>query len=479
MKLTRTLALMLALLTLASCGGSGGEVEETTAADETTTEAVETAEFTPAPLDLGGKTIRCLTWTNHEYFNATEENGDVINDAIFRRNRTVEDLYNFTFEQDVRFTAPAEHGQFYSTLTASVMADDDAYQIAAGYGYQLAPQSLDGNFHNLLDSRYLDSTKQWWPDVTSVVSFGNKMTIAFGYFDARFMSNTYAMVFNQALAEEYKVGDVFGIVNDGKWTIDKLFELGALAKADLNGDGEMKSADDQFGVLFSVGQSADALLHSCEIDITGIDSSGKLTILPLSERHINVQQKMRDYLYGSDYVDTKGVNGSLSVIFKEGRALFYTASMATVLKLRDMEDDYGIIPPVKYDEAQENYHGHNSVGDNTALVVPITADIDEVGAVIEAFQYYGWKEVRPTYFNTALKAKGARNSESEAMLDLIFNSIIFEFSEVYSFYWGDWKSPSMALKSTLQNDSTELASYWAANKELFENKLAELVVKLS
>ncbi len=59
---------------------------------------------------------------------------------------------------------------------------------------------------------------------------------------------------------------------------------------------------------------------------------------------------------------------------------------------------------------------------------------------------YGWKDILPEYYERALKGKATRDSDSEAMLDIIFNNIEYEFTEIYSRNFGDQKAPSMMMR---------------------------------
>ncbi|MFQ9149198.1 MAG: hypothetical protein ACLR5G_13490 [Eubacteriales bacterium] len=51
------------------------------------------------------------------------------------------------------------------------------------------------------------------------------MTLCFGNIDPTYYDVTYAMYFNKKLAEDLNTGDIYGLVNDGKWTLDKMAEL--------------------------------------------------------------------------------------------------------------------------------------------------------------------------------------------------------------------------------------------------------------
>ena len=52
---------------------------------------------------------------------------------------------------------------------------------------------------------------------------------------------------------------------------------------------------------------------------------------------------------------------------------------------------------------------------------------DNLGIVLEAMSYYGYKDVIPVYKEVALKTKTARDNESADMLDIVFSTIYFDF----------------------------------------------------
>jgi len=98
--------LTVALL-LTACGG--GTASDTTAADGSnaldTTEALTGRDAVrstlPDDLDFGGETLTVLQRSSDEYigeFVAEEENGDILNDIIYLRNRSVEEQMNISME---------------------------------------------------------------------------------------------------------------------------------------------------------------------------------------------------------------------------------------------------------------------------------------------------------------------------------------------------------------------------------------------
>ena len=76
---------------------SGNDMTDTTEAEETTEEAYVLPE-----LDCGGKTLTILnpttTWGFYTDIDKEEQTGDALGDAIYERNRRLEEKYNFTLD---------------------------------------------------------------------------------------------------------------------------------------------------------------------------------------------------------------------------------------------------------------------------------------------------------------------------------------------------------------------------------------------
>ena len=93
----------------------------------------------------------------------------------------------------------------------------------------------------------------------------------------------------------------------------------------------------------------------CEKSIE-IDDEGSFVVNTLSERHINVAEKIYRILV-EDKVFYNSSDPVLNKAFTSGRAVAYDISLALINIFRDMPDEFGILPYPKYEESQENY-GH-------------------------------------------------------------------------------------------------------------------------
>ena len=127
--------LLMSLILSASCGSTPTDGAVTS--EEQLTESTETEETTEARIEPDlpdtkweGYQFRVLTkgdtnvhWKSKD-IAATEENGDVINDAVYRRNQKVGEYFNVTF--DAQLVGRDESVQLVKN---SVLAGDKAYDL--------------------------------------------------------------------------------------------------------------------------------------------------------------------------------------------------------------------------------------------------------------------------------------------------------------------------------------------------------------
>ena len=93
-----------------------------------------------------------------------------------------------------------------------------------------------------------------------------------------------------------------------------------------------------------------------------------------------------------------------------------------------MDQDFGIIPYPKFDEEQDQYYSRASF--YMPNVVPVTnSDLEMTGAVLEALNCAYANEVVPAYFEITLKTKYSRDTESEAMLDLVMENRVIDLGD--------------------------------------------------
>ena len=130
MKRYITVALLFSMLLTLSCGTEAPPVD-TTSDGQTGTTAVASDPYDDAlpEFDFGGaefimntRPTTASSWINPT-LDVESENGDSLNDAIFRRNRTLEDRFNFKLV--VQTEANARRDVAYN----AILAGDDSFDV--------------------------------------------------------------------------------------------------------------------------------------------------------------------------------------------------------------------------------------------------------------------------------------------------------------------------------------------------------------
>lgn len=267
----RVLAAMAALLMtapLAACGGedlpTGGD---TTAADivPVSTEPAETVSTTdengflldnlPADLNYGGAVINILADdAQKKQFYAEVQTGDIVNDAIFLRERTVEERLGVQLEWIFAPGAWANREAFARMVEQSVMSGGQDYDLVVGYNLTPPVMAVKGLCENLNELQYIELDQPWWPQSYVEQAMYNDRIYCLAESSGRgVLRNMMAIFYNKDLTEQYGMGDLLQLVLDGDWTLDKLSELVKGTYRDLNGNNT-SDADDQYGL--SVGTAA-------------------------------------------------------------------------------------------------------------------------------------------------------------------------------------------------------------------------------
>ena len=137
-----------------------------------------------------------------------------------------------------------------------------------------------------------------------------------------------------------------------------------------------------------------------------------------------------------------------------------------------MEDDYGIIPYPKWDEAQDGYHTMVD-GSHDILGVPKTAsDTERTGIIVEALSAESYKKVVPVFYDTALKTKAARDEDSSAMIDIIRDSLTFDFGYLHS---SSIDSVGHMFVGWIRENNNNIVSSYDARSSGFATKLEKVL----
>jgi hypothetical protein len=186
-----------------------------------------------------------------------------------------------------------------------------------------------------------------------------------------------------------------------------------------------------------------------------------------NEKMISFFQKIIKYQNDDPYAfygpaDPNSEN--FPVDFASGGSLFFVSWPYHIANLRDMRDDFGILPAPKYDAEQKNYYSNTANGELSTL--PRTYDparLENIGILLEAMSFYTHHEIIPVYKEVLLQTKVARDMDSSEMLDIVFNGITYDYGiNVWQSHVGNklmtdiFMPKSEAVVSTLDSIATSL-----------------------
>ena len=464
--------LAVMLLTAACGGGSSASTDETNAGQtsavttEPETEPEIISKALPTDKDYGGHEFTFLTnnsktaglWC-YEYA-ADEMNGDVMNDAVYQRNAAVGEQFNVGI-------AIFRDSGYAGTFNSMVLAGDDNYDVFVaptttvlkkGYLYGLSTDKLP----------YIDLSRDWWDSfIMDQTALGGVHYALTGDINLLDDDSIWAIYFNKRLAKDYKVGDLYQMVYDGKWTIDALKVACANATVDLNGDGVLDYKD-QWGLVAS-NNSAASILWSAGGMLGKMKADHTMELTMSNAHNVDVMEKIYGVfsqknavaVIGRDIPDPcEGVDcWTYSYnMFINGRILLFGYPLYTLSNFRNMEDDFGYLPCPKYDEEQKDYYSIQQEWIGTCLLVPRSAsDPERTSIVLEAMASASSYYTVPAYYDVVLTRKYARDDQSEKIIDILRANRQFDLAYAY-----DFGSVRSTVSNALIADSNTIASSFAS-----------------
>jgi len=449
------LFLLAASMSSVSCNSNkagnsnNAQTDNNVASGEAQSDAAATTQeqYVYPQLDGGGANFLFLspttTWFYYTDIVRESMDGEVLDDAIYTRNRFIEDKFNINIKSE-----DIDIGKIYTQLKKVILAGDDVYDasfcpaFSSGNIGSLITQNM---FYNLRDIPTLNLGENWWNqtmDKEASVGAGNKLYYAGCDIDIATLQSVSLVYINQTMMSNLGLDLPYNTVRDGKWTYDA-FNQYQKAGANMNGDTSWKwtlSGTAIYG-LAGYEDCATALLAGAGVSFINTDANGVPQLAVQNERFINALTKVQQMLQLQDgeylYANSDPATGNhYEPIFKSGRALMATGELKAADVFRDMPDTFGILPIPKFDETQPNYYCHDIFA-CPLLIVPMTNPrIEFTGAVLDAMAYVSNRDVTPVLFDISVSQKQLRNDDSIDMLQIIRNSGSFEVGCAYG-----WVNP--------------------------------------
>ena len=412
------------------------------------------------------------TYQSDDFTTESELYGDLINDAVKKRNDKIEELYNVkldviksdTIDNDIRLDCTSNLGTY-----DAIMPSLPALATFASERYLVDLTTLE-NF---------DENAPWYEQSCSkAFSFGDKLYFTTGDITILNKVCTPSVLFNKEMAQKYNMPDLYKLVESKEWTFDKMVELAKQVNNISTSDGSY-SEDNIYGMVSSWGDAASFYGASGETICRKDSDDLPYLSIGASDRSITIAQKvLEEFATGDWFIHAQDFQGKTDDIwetsfevFYNGRALFRPSAFSATTKLRSRSNImFGILPMPLMDETQDEYYSYCGTGQTAGIAIPVCAQDPEYSAyMIEACSAWAKNYITTAYYDVNLRYKDVRDDESEAMLDIIFDNIVYDIGECYNF------GEIYSIFSTLaQNKSTDIVSSLESKKTEAENEIEEL-----
>lgn len=477
------LAALLLVGMLASCATGDTTTDTTAGANVTTNAEAETRE----PLEIpdtryDGMELCFLTrdegeWSTVEIFAEDQTtDSDNISTAVFERNDRILQAYGVTITELFKPT-----GEHHTALTNEVAAPTGDFQAVVTNTVNSASFATNGFLWNLNDDEieYMDFEKPWWDNnMAQGMSIDERLYFATGDLLTSDNDATFIIMFNKQIVKDCNIPDLYALVENNEWTMEKFYEYEQLAVQDKNGDGKLSYDSDIAGLAYT-GDVPYCLLFGGGVTMCTKDEIDA----PIYELDVELAQNIADMgklIFAKDLtVDLNNPGDGSNVVdagkkaFGENHALFMGEVMQCVTRMRGYDVDFGILPYPMYNTQQGSYY---SMMHLTASSVSIPKSVSGenlvmVNSMIEAMAYHSMDTLTEQYYEINLKTKGAKDEQSGPMIDKILSNRACDLS--YYYQWGSNAFGSLA-SCLLPSGSKGVASQNKRFKTSIERSIAQL-----
>ncbi len=367
------------------------------------------------------------------------EAGGLVSDAVHERNVAVEEQLGVS----MKFFPEDNATLVNNKVSQDILSGNGEFELVSSGTYLAVLPAMEGKYVNLSALSNIDTSKHYWTQgYNDMVTFtdNDMQFLASGPVAITMFRLMYLTLYNKELLQDYQIPDLYDTVMEGKWTLDYQYTLVNDKYNEKDGDGA-PSEGDFYGFVTGDIISVDPYVVAADLHLIIKDAdTGELrfnaevleSLSNLCDKVQKIYNAQGTYVYKTAEMDDVPKTNIINHFNSE------QALMVTTL-FWQMEHNfealsaltYGIAPIPKYDELQPEYHSYVQDQVTSFGISAVVSDPDrqnELAAVLECLAYHSYKIVRPAYYETALSERYMQDPESSEILDMIFDTLDFDFS---------------------------------------------------
>lgn len=354
---------------------------------------------------------------------ASEEDGEISNDASYGQKRTIEERFNLNIE----YVNYAEGGWDVAmkSFNSSLMAGDYFADLVENWNATTAASIAQGFYLDISDQECIDTSMPWYfADEMETAAYLGRQYSAVGFMNPKTVFGEMTCIFfNKDIASNYDVEDLYQVVRDGRWTMDYVMNLCRDFYYDLNGDNKQDLAD----LYGFVNDPLNGWYHGFAqmgIPLLSLDDEGNysISLYDTPEKCQIILDKLHEFNDMDSNIYNVPNHGMIyNDMFGLGTSLLSVSHFKDLERLDNVSFSYGVLPRFKADELQEEYY---TTALNNPWSVPVSTESEERSAILmTAFAAEGYKQVVPVLYEQTIKTKNVVDEESGEMIDLMLQNV--------------------------------------------------------
>lgn len=465
------LCLFVLSVALVSCGektpaGSTAPTDNSGVSSEDVSEKLGV----PETADYGWEAFNILSAGNAAYndFDFDESATLALDSAQYKRRSLVEQNYKVEIFETIKQAYSSGGGPGFMQISTDVSAGDCNYDLALIAGYDVSVLAYSGLLYDLKSVPGIDLSKSWWDQkANESLEMNGVMFFTTGEITCSDNNAAFVILFNKGLLKDYELEDPYSLVYDGEWTMEKFAEMCKTVTEDLDQNNVMDE-NDRYGLLVW-DDSVVGIVNAAGQRCCTINDEGNIELTLYNETTLSALETYFTIAYDKQYAFMYQRVGGYDeqTLWSGNHGLFWTTWLGIVPSYREMENDFGILPYPKLNAQQDNYYTTVAPYNSQFICMPlIQNDVERTGVITEALAYYGKQIVTPAYYDVNLVGQSTRDEESEDMLSIMFDNLVFDIGYYYQI--GPYNKELIYM---LRDYDTNFASRYDSKKNVAENIL--------
>ena len=449
----------------------------------------------PDDIDLDGETVGIFYSSFLELDVEGEDEGiDMVYSSIYERNLKVETWLNMEFS--FMPSQSAVWNEIDKEITMLVDTDDDFLDIVMATSNTIIQQRLYPKFIDLNNAMYLDFEQPWWnlSAIKETSIDGRIYEFLYGDLLLSSITGCGAIFYNKTLYNNLyptKGTDyLYSLVQSKEWTLDYFYYVSNQTYLDQNGNNERDDADIYAFQLFRYAEPIHYFANSSGVEYYKRNKAGFPEITINSTRSVEFCELLEKVIYQNKganlfYPKKIGQEKGHENDFTDGRILFNLTTLGAALNenMREMQNDYGILPYPLWESSQEEYI--TLIANGAALVcVPTTkvkgndfTRLDNIIApTLEAMSIESYRSVTEKFYELALKSSYTRDDIAADMIDLIVSTSTKNFLYEYGSSLSGIGSIFSHCMENQAKFATRYASIGGAAKTMLDELIADYLL---